>query len=219
MSVTRGKLIVLEGIDGAGTTTQMGRLAEHLRSQGIATHVTREPSTGPIGKLIRAMLTGDLDNASRERTEMMALLFAADRIDHNVGEIEPALVRGEWVISDRYDLSSLTYQSAQAARAAGEGWDTERIAWIRAQNRFAMRPDVTFVIDVPANIARERRAQRGGKDELYEVDALQTRLAEAYLRAEELVPGDRLIHIDGSETIDEVTSALERALAAWRYAS
>lgn len=216
MSVPRGKLVVLEGIDGAGTTTQMGRLAEHLRATGTPTHVTREPSTGPIGKLIRQMLTGEIDNASRGRTEMMALLFAADRLDHNTGEIEPALARGEWVISDRYDLSSLTYQSAHDG---GEGWDRDRIGWIRAQNRFAMRPDVTFVVDVPASIARERRASRGGKDELYEVDALQTRLAEAYLRAEELVPSDTVIHIDGSVSIDDVTAALVRALDAWRAGS
>src|SRR5688500_15875611 len=90
----RGAFIVLEGLDGAGTTTQLGRLAEALRARGQRVHTTCEPSTGPIGALIRQALTGrlglpggrgPLDDAT------LALLFAADRTDHLAAEIMPAL--------------------------------------------------------------------------------------------------------------------------------
>jgi dTMP kinase len=199
-----GKFIVLEGIDGAGTTTQMARVSDYLKGKRIKVHTTREPTTGPIGKLIRQMLTGEIANASRDRGEMMALLFAADRIDHNISEIEPALEAGAWVISDRYDLSSLTYQSA----ASVDLTDDERVTWIRSLNRHARRPDLTLIVHVDASVAKERRRTRGQSEELYERDALQVRLADAYRDAESLVPGDRIVHIDGNRTMDEVTAAL-----------
>src|SRR5690242_1367991 len=106
--------IVLEGIDGSGTTTQAARLAQTLQARGARVHATREPSTGPVGRLLRQALTGTL--VADERPVQLdfctlALLFAADRMDHVRREIEPALARGEVVISDRYDLSSLIYQS------------------------------------------------------------------------------------------------------------
>src|SRR4051812_35922446 len=101
----QGRLIALEGVDGAGTTTQAQRLAVLL---GARAHVTREPSGGPLGQLLRQLLSGahaDLDPAA------VALLFAADRLDHLSREVEPALARGQHVITDRYLLSSLAYQT------------------------------------------------------------------------------------------------------------
>ncbi len=208
----RGVFVVIEGIDGAGTTTQAERYAARLRAEGRAVHVTREPSTGPIGALIRQILTGKIAERSATSAEMMALLFAADRIDHNVAEIDPHLARGAVVLSDRYDLSSLAYQSAAAGSTSLP--KPELLAWIASLNRFARRPDVTLVVDVPADVAARRRRARGGADELYEVDALQRRLVDAYARAEELVPNDRVVHVDGSGTADEVEALVRRALDA-----
>src|ERR1043166_5184318 len=111
------RLIVLEGIDGAGTTTQSRRLALHLRNHGRTAHWTREPSDGPIGRLIREMLTGHhaLPTGSISQSHF-GLLFAADRLDHCQREVEPQLAAGAIVVSDRWYHSSLAYQGPGAER-------------------------------------------------------------------------------------------------------
>jgi dTMP kinase len=204
-----GRFIVIEGIDGAGTTTQMDLYASYLRGLGRSVHVTREPSTGLIGTFIRAILTGKTPLASRPDFDLMALLFAADRLDHVRGEIEPALERGEIVISDRYDLSSLAYQSVASDSALPAH---EVVGWIRSLNRFARRPDVTLVVDVSAEVAAERRRRRGLAEDLYETQVLQARLAKAYKHAEALVPGDKVIHVHGDGDIDATAELVRAAL-------
>jgi len=169
---------------------------------------TCEPSRGPVGKLIREILqhrvTGERSGTPREFSwQTMGLLFAADRLDHVRSEVEPALAAGATVVSDRFDLSSIAYQSASS--------DTEPAAadWVRQLNRYARRPDLTVVLDVPVDVAEGRRDARGAEAELFEKRELQTRLAELYATAEQLVPGDRLIHVDGTLPPDQV---LERIL-------
>ncbi|KYF52121.1 thymidylate kinase [Sorangium cellulosum] len=206
----RGVFVVFEGIDGAGTSTQAERYAEHLRAARRMVRVTREPSSGPVGSLLRLMLTHRVSLPSARQAEVMALLFSADRLDHLGAEIEPLLRDGYVVISDRYDLSSLAYQSTTAADGSGERGDF--LQWIRELNRHALRPDVTVVIDVAPEIAEKRRRARGGAEELFEQTELQARLAEAYRRAEELVPGDRVIHIDGGGPVEEVAREIAAAL-------
>lgn len=220
----RGIFLVLEGIDGSGTTTQAARIATELRARRDArrVHVTREPSTGPIGSLIRLALTGRLALLEPTRAAALALLFAADRLDHVAHEITPHVDAGDVVISDRYDLSSLAYQSTTASEGAsappGAGAPPSMVAWIRELNRFARRPDATVVLDVSPDVAAARRAARGGDRELFDDEDLQRRLAEAYLRAEDLVPGDRVIHIDGDRgaapVTDEILAAIEPLLSA-----
>lgn len=208
-SPNRGLFIVVEGIDGAGTTTQIELYAQHLRARGRKVHVTREPSTGPIGTFIRNVLTGKVQLPSSPAFDLMAHLFAADRLDHVRGEIEPALRDGAVVISDRYDLSSLAYQSVSSDLALPAH---EIVAWIRSLNRFARRPDVTLVVDVAAETAAKRRRARGAPEDLYEVEALQARLAKAYAHAEALVPGDRVVHVRGDGDIETVAALLREAL-------
>ncbi|WP_437591004.1 dTMP kinase [Sorangium sp. So ce1000] len=208
----RGAFVVFEGIDGAGTSTQAERYAAHLRAARRLVHVTREPSAGPVGALLRQVLTHRISLPSARQAEIMALLFAADRLDHLGAEIEPLLRDGYVVISDRYDLSSLAYQSTTAGE--DDGGPGGIVEWIRELNRHALRPDVTVVIDVAPEIAEKRRLGRGGAEELFEKAELQARLAEAYRRAEELVPGDRVIHIDGGGAVDEVSRAITAALSA-----
>ena len=211
MSADHGRFIVVEGIDGAGTTTQVERLAAWLRTQGIEPHATSEPSSGPVGSFIRQILrhrVSAADGAPRVFDwSTMALLFAADRLDHVKSEIRPALEAGRWVVSDRYDLSSLCYQSATAPTS-------DVVPWIRALNSQALRPDLTLVIDVPAEVAALRRGSRGATEELFEKDELQHRLAEVYARAEELVPGDALAHIDGTAAVEDVARRARAAVEA-----
>lgn len=210
-----GLFIALEGIDGAGTTTQARLLHDALRAQGLPVHVTREPSDGPIGMLIRQVLTGRLvvpgfHGPRAPDSATMALLFAADRLDHVDAEILPNIRDGVTVISDRYDHSSVAYQSL----TAGGGDDT--IAWVREINRQARRPDLTIVLDVTPEAAYARRAERARARELYEDDDLQSRLAHFYLTIERVFPGDRIVHIDGLQPIDVVAAQVLSAVRSLR---
>lgn len=188
------RFIVLEGIDGSGTTTQAELLAERLRAAGAQVHLTREPSTGPVGKFLRRALTRTLAEPGQEEPQLspftMALLFAADRRDHADREILPALAAGKWVISDRYDLSSLIYQSATYLGDLHP--EAQLLPWLRAINQSVPRPALTLVLDLDADLARRRRQERGGEPELFEQDDLQVRLSRAYRNAQAYVPGDLL---------------------------
>jgi dTMP kinase len=184
----RGKLIAIEGVDGAGTTTQAELLARRFDL-----HLTREPSDRAIGKLLRAILKGERGPVD-ERA--VALLFAADRVDHWMGEIEPELARGRSVISDRYVLSSIVYQSLAVPRE-----------FVVAINQHAPPPDLTILIDVTAETAAERRHRRGGHEERYDQDATQRRLIDAYRRAIVNVPNG--VVVDGNGERDAVYAQLE----------
>jgi dTMP kinase len=209
-----GTFIVVEGIDGAGTTTHARLLAKSLKSGTRDVVLTCEPTNGPIGGLIRQILqrrlfVADATGPRGFAWSTLALLFAADRLDHLDSVILPALTDGDVVVSDRYDLSSLAYQSATAP----EG--TDALPWIRSLNTRAARPDLTIVLDVPAEVAAERRRGRGGVEEVFENRPLQDRLVSIYEHAESLVPGDRLVHVPGvGETQDVAIRILATVLEA-----
>jgi dTMP kinase len=200
----KGLFIVLEGIDGAGTTTQAHRLAAAIRANGRSVRVTREPSDGPIGAMLRQVMSGRLVNPDGRAPswETMALLFAADRMDHVASEIEPFIAEGGVIISDRYDASSLGYQSVSSGAAAGS------LDWIRTLNRYARRPDLTLVLDVAFDLAAARREVRGEAAQMYEQNEVQRALAEFYRTLPSHMPGDRIEIVDGSLTQESVTSAL-----------
>jgi dTMP kinase len=204
--------VVLEGIDGAGTTTQVARLADRLRSARVLVRATREPSDGPIGTLVRQVLTGRIIVPSGKAPgwTTMALLFAADRMDHVEAEIEPFVAAGGVVISDRYDASSLGYQSVMS----GTGGE-EAIEWIRLLNRHALRPDLTIVLDVGADVAAARRDSRGDAVQLYEQNEVQRSLVLFYRDLERYLPHDRVVHVEAAGSMDQVH---ERVVAAYERA-
>ena len=142
----RGNFIVLEGIDGSGTTTQAQEIKKRFNDLGLPAHVTAEPSSGPIGALIRQILTGRLvtrspSGVSQPRWTTMALLFGADRQDHLESEIEPNLRDGVTIICDRYVYSSVLYQSVSAN-------DDSVSKWISEVNRYARNPDLVLNLNV-----------------------------------------------------------------------
>ena len=203
MGFTQGRMfIVLEGIDGSGTTTQLDRLAAHLTARGRRVHTTREPSQGPIGRLLREILLGGhrLPDGAGVDGLAMALLFAADRRDHLTREIEPALAGGLDVISDRYLLSSLAYQAQEADRA-----------WVAGLARDLRVPDLTLLLDVPVPVAAARRRAAGRPDERYDADEIQTRVATRYRELAAQTPNT--VVLDASGSIDEVTGAIARTVA------
>jgi dTMP kinase len=205
----RGKFVVIEGIDGAGTTTQAARLAERLRASRVPVRVTREPSDGPVGTLVRQVLTGRIiaPGGRAPGWATMALLFAADRMDHVDAEIEPYLAAGGVIISDRYDASSLGYQSVMSG-SKGDG----AIDWIRTLNRHALRPDLTMVLDLGAEVAAARRESRGEAAQLYEQNEVQRALVEFYRDLHKHMPTDRIVHVDAAGSLEEVA---DRVLAAY----
>ena len=207
-----GRLVVLEGIDGSGTTTHVARLAERLRQARVPVRATREPSDGPVGTLVRQVLTGRIvvPGGRAPGWATMALLFAADRLDHVESEIEPFMNEGGVVLSDRYDASSLAYQSVSSGAEAKEA-----VEWIRSLNRYVRRPDLTVVLDVTPETAAERRLRRGEAAQLYEQNEVQRALAAFYRDLARHMPADRVTVIDAGGTIEEVEdriwSAYERA--------
>ncbi|NNE08081.1 MAG: dTMP kinase, partial [Gemmatimonadetes bacterium] len=169
--------IAFEGLDGAGTTTQARLLADRLEERGLTVHLTKEPSEGPVGSLISLVLKRRLVSPRVGRpldpfpSELLALLFAADRIDHMQAEILPNLQTGSVVITDRYLLSSLAYQSL--------GCD---LAWLREINREAITPDLTVLLDVPAPVCMRRIEKERWQTELFEGVEKLSVVRKNYLR-------------------------------------
>ena len=186
----KGRLIVIEGIDGAGTTTQTRLLVDWMNARGLSAHATREPSDGPVGRLLREILGGA--HAPVAGTTM-ALLFAADRMDHLSREIEPRLESGQHVVSDRYYHSSLAYQAEEADRE-----------FVAAVNARARKPDLTLFLRVDARQAAQRRHAAGRITERYDDLALQERIAKNYDRIPEMMI------IDGAQAVEKVQEALRR---------
>jgi dTMP kinase len=200
----RGQLIVLEGVDGAGTSTQTALLGQALRDRDYPVHLTREPSDGPIGVLIRQVLTRRLVVPGRAgprppRMETMALLFAADRVDHLESEMLPNLGDNITVISDRYVHSSIAYQTLTAGKD-----DEEAMDWVMSINSRARKPDLVIVLDVSPEVAARRRMLRGGAEEIYEDDGLQSRLRDFYAGLADRFPDQPVMVIDGSRGVEEV---------------
>jgi len=209
----QGLFVALEGIDGAGTSTQAQKLAECLRDEGRAVHLTREPSDGPVGALIRQVLRGRIVAAGSSGHplgwETMALLFAADRIDHLKAEIEPNLFDGVDIVSDRYYHSSIVYQAETSG--IDDSW-----RWIRDLNARARTPDLTIILDVDGAVAAKRRSLRTTSREIYDDPELQSRIAAFYRRLPSLLDGEVFALIDGNRGVDVVHEAVVNAVSAAR---
>ena len=207
----RGRFLVLEGLDGAGTTTQAALLSERLRREGRRAHVTAEPSGGPVGALVRQILRGRIGGAGGGAgfdPRALALLFAADRLDHHAVEIAPKLADGVDVVSDRYTLSSLAYQGVQLGESG----------WVAELNRAAERPDATLFLRVRPDVALRRRQAASLEREIFEVDAFQRKVARSYDEAIRRVrrKGERVIELDGEAPVEAVAAAVWDAVGRLR---
>jgi dTMP kinase len=196
--------VVIEGLDGAGSTTQAGLLCRRLSERRTA-YLTYEPSDGPAGLQVRLVL----EHRVRMGASALAALFAADRMDHlyhryGEGGIVARLRQGQDVVSDRYYLSSFAYQAMTV------DWN-----WIWDMHAHCIRPEATVFIDVPVEVCLERiAAGRGGQYDLFENRAALTRVRSRYLRAIDRLcdAGDTILIVDGTRTPAEVHDAIWRAL-------
>ncbi len=202
----RGRFLVLEGLDGAGTTTQASLLRDWLSSRGRKCHLTAEPSRGPVGTGIRHVLSGRLRGAGGGEFDprALALLFAADRLDHWESEIRPRLEDGLDVVSDRYVLSSLAYQAVSTGDAG----------WVAQVNAKAPAPDLTLFLRVRPAVALRRRYAATAEREIFEVPAIQRRVHRAYGRALARIVdgGERVADLDGEQPVERVAADVARAV-------
>ena len=199
----RGRLIVIEGVDGAGTTTQATRLHERLVSKKIPSYQTAQPSERPTGKMIREILSGKLIQNPGFAT--MSLLFAADRQDQQDADILPRLYQGEHVICDRYVHSSVIYQSVSAN-------DPAKRPWIKEINKHIIIPDITIYLRIDANTAETRRAGRGGDPEIFDEKLFQRRLIDVYDSIGHIFPEHRIVTIDATQTVEQIENDVWKAV-------
>jgi len=189
----RGKFLAVEGIDGAGTTTQSLLLTRFIEGHGIKVTLTAEPTDGEVGKLIRNILGGE----SGCHHEKLALLFAADRVEHYKGLVEPELKKGVWVVSDRYLLSSLAYQSVQCD-----------LAWVESINSRVPHADLTVLLDLDVNAAMERLSHRDGKVEIFEKKRTLEKVRQNYLDIVRAATNFETAIVDASPEIEEVRTRI-----------
>lgn len=204
--MSRGRFITIEGGEGTGKSTHAKLLCDALRAQGLAVVCTREPGGSPGAEEIRRLLVSGEPDRWDAMTE--ALLFCAARRDHLVKTVQPALARGEWVVSDRFADSTAAYQGF----AQGLGQDVvERLHEMVAGGCV---PDLTVILDVPADIglarARGRGERGGGRYESMD-KSFHEKLREGFLAIARREPG-RCVVVDTRPEPDAVQAAVLAAV-------
>ena len=214
----RGRFITLEGGEGVGKSTNVGFVAECLEAEGLEVVRTREPGGTARGEAIRALL---LDPAPQEPLHVDAelLLMFAARAQHLAEKILPALARGAWVVCDRFTDATYAYQGG------GRGIAKERIAVLEDFVQQGLSPDLTLLLDMPKEAARQRlesrlrdRHEQLDRFEQEQADFFQA-VRDGYLARAEEAP-ERFAVIDAQYTLDKVQSQIRQVLltkvAAWR---
>jgi len=194
-----GRFIVLEGIDGAGTSTQAEKIHDEYGG-----YLTQQPGSDRFKDGVRDLISSDGSSA-----ETQAIAFAADRMDHMESEIIPALKDGKDVICDRYTLSSLAYQTQGTT-------DEDRVDedWVHQMNQYAIEPDITILIDVAPETGMDRIEDRDDERDIYENLDFQEQVAVKYreLVEEAQESGDHYFIVEGEQDPDNVFSEIQDLL-------
>jgi len=201
-----GRFITLEGGEGVGKSTNLEFIRQFLQAKQIDLIVTREPGGTALAEKIRQLLLEKGDEDVTPHAELL-LMFAA-RSQHIEHVIRPALMRGCWVLSDRFTDATYAYQGG------GRQMDSQAIAWLENTVQGALRPDLTLLLDAPIEVGMRRVRGRGGLDR-FESEQLSffERVRRAYLQRARLNP-ERYRIIDASVPLSDVQKQIENALVS-----
>lgn len=196
-----GKFLSIEGIEGAGKSTQLRFIEQYLVEQGISVVVTREPGGTPLGEQIRKVLLTPQTVSMTVDTELL-LMFAA-RVEHVQQKILPALARGEWVLTDRFVDASFAYQGA------GRQIAFERIQHLADWALQGVKTDITFLFDLPVAVGQQRVLQRGKAKDRFEQEKTDffEKVRSCYLKRAEAEP-QRLKIIDANKSVSQIQQQL-----------
>ena len=190
------RFITIEGTEGAGKSTAMSCLKAWFESRSVTPIITREPGGTPLAEEIRNILLAHRDEAVAAKTEL--LLMYASRVQLTEGTIKPALMNGEWVISDRYNDASFAYQGV--GRALG----LDLLQTLDNWSLDGFKPGHTLFLDLPVNVGIQRAGQRGELDRFEREDIeFFERVRQGYLRRADNDP-ERFIVIDAAQSIEDV---------------
>jgi dTMP kinase len=200
--MTLGKFITFEGIDGAGKSTHLPMVADLLRARGKTVVVTREPGGTPLGEKLRELVLHE-----KMHLETEALLMFAARCEHIAQVIEPALARGDWVISDRFTDATFAYQGG------GRKLSLDKLGALEQWVHPNLQPDLTLLFDVPLDVARSRLDATRDLDkfEKEKADFFEATRREYLRRAAQFPARFRLI--DSTRSIADVHRELEQIVA------
>ncbi|BAZ11290.1 thymidylate kinase [Calothrix sp. NIES-4071] len=199
----QGKLIVFEGVEGCGKTTQIQLTSEWLLMKGVPVIVTREPGGTPTGRHLRRLLLEANNNAIDPRTEL--LLYAADRAQHVEQELKPNLAAGKYILCDRFIYSTIAYQGH------GRGLDMKLINQLNTIATAGLEADlvVWFDIDVETGLARKRRsAYVADRIELELID-FHHRVQQGYTILASMYP-EKIVKINANQDINTIQSQIQQ---------
>ncbi|MEJ2729726.1 MAG: dTMP kinase [Deltaproteobacteria bacterium] len=206
--------ITLEGIEGSGKTTQIGRLVKYLEGRGIECVATRQPGGTLIGETIRSILLDPANSGLKPMTEL--LLYMADRSQHIFELIKPCLEAGKTVVCDRYFDATLVYQGF------ARGLSIELIGQLHELLFDDLKPDVTVLLDLSPQVGLERAwqqlntGQRSGDESRFEAETVtfHEKVRAGYLELARLDP-DRFRIIDAAQTQDRVFAAISKVVSSF----
>ncbi len=203
---TRGRFITLEGLEGVGKTTNREHIHSLLADKNIDVLVTREPGGTELGEQLRHLL---LHASTAVCAESELLMMAASRKQHTVEVIEPALRKGLWVLCDRYVDASFAYQGG------GRELGAETVASVHELLSIDIKPDLTFLLDMPIADGLKRMAERGKPDKIEkEALAFFERARAAYLQRAQAQPA-RIKVVDASRALNDVQQQVQNELQAF----
>ena len=210
----RGRFITLEGGEGVGKSTNLARVVAWLEARGLEVVQTREPGGTPRAEAIRRLLLDpDVEEPLDVDAELL-LVFAA-RAQHLARVIRPALERGAWVVCDRFTDATFAYQGG------GRGIDPARIAELERFVQRGLAPDLTLLLDMPIEAARERVALRGETPDRFERERGEffSAVRQAYLARAAAAP-ERIAVVDASRPLaavgEQIDALLAQRVSAWR---